>query len=71
MQILVEDSEIAETDIPYPEAGCRPHGGDGVCDDQEPQQVVMDELGQRKNADIVAFHIYLSLKLFVASPHNS
>jgi hypothetical protein len=71
MQVLVEDSEIAETDIPYPEAGCRPYGRDGVGTDQEPQQVMMDKLGQGKNADIVTFHMELFLKPFVASPHYS
>jgi hypothetical protein len=58
MQVLVEDSEIAETGIPYPEAGCRPHGGDGVCEDQEPQQVMMDKLGQGEKADVAASHGY-------------
>lgn len=58
MQSLVEDSKIAETDISHPETGCWPYGRDGVCADQEPKQVMMDELGQGAKREITAIHRY-------------
>lgn len=56
MQGLADDSEITETDISYPEAGCWPDGGEGVGTDQKPEQVMMDELGQRSKREVAAIH---------------
>jgi hypothetical protein len=56
VQGLVDDSEIAETDISYPEAGCWPDGGEGVGTDQKPQQVMIDELRQGAKREIAAIH---------------
>ncbi|MDH4328234.1 MAG: hypothetical protein OEV77_06920, partial [Nitrospira sp.] len=60
MELLIKDSEIAKTDIPYPEARCRPNGGEGVGADQKPQQVMMDELGQGEKTEVAALHSYFA-----------
>ncbi len=56
MELLVEDREITQTDIPHPETGCWPYGRDGVGADQEPKQVMMDKLGQRAKREVAAIH---------------
>ena len=56
MQGLIDDSEIAETDVSNPEADGWPYGSEGVCADQEPKQVMMDKLGQRAKREVAAIH---------------
>ncbi len=46
MQGLIDDSEIAETDISYPETRGWPDGRERVGTDQKPEQVMMDKLTQ-------------------------
>lgn len=60
MELLVEDLEITKRKVPNPQAGCRPHGGNGIRADQKPKQVMMDELGQGEKADVAAIHICYS-----------
>ena len=54
VQGLVDDLEIAETDMSYPEAGCWPDGREGVGTDQKPEQMMMDELGQGAKREVAA-----------------
>lgn len=56
MQVLIDDSKIAETDVSNPEAGGWPDGREGVDADQKPEQVMMDELGQRAKREVAAIH---------------
>ena len=56
MQVLIDDSKIAETDVSNPEAGGWPDGREGVGADQQPEQVMMDKLGQGEKADVALSH---------------
>ena len=59
MQGLVEESEITETDMSYPEASSGRDGGEYVGADQKPEQVMMDELGQGTEGKVTAIAIHL------------
>lgn len=54
MQRLVEDLEIAEADLSYPQTGGWPDCGEHIDADQKPQEVMMDELRQGANREVVA-----------------
>lgn len=45
MELLIEDLKFTKHLIPYPKAGIRPDSRKSVHADQEPQQVMMDEVG--------------------------
>lgn len=68
MELSMKDPDITEADIPNPEACGGPQSGGGVCADQKPQQVMMNELSQRENTDVTAtrsIHVRDIIKILI------
>ena len=57
MEFFLKDRDVAEGEIPNPEAWRRPQGGDGIRADQKPKQVMVDELGYREKHGFAVIHI--------------
>ena len=59
VECLMEDVQFAECLIPYPETGSRPDSREHVCADQEPQQVMMEEVRDGVNRESPTIHFIL------------
>jgi len=56
MERFLEDVQLTKCLISYPETGSRPDGREHVRADQEPQQVMMNEVGDGVERESTTIH---------------
>jgi hypothetical protein len=63
MDLCLENWNVAQVNVPDPQTGRGKDGGNGVGADQEPEQMMVDELRQSEERESAVIHIYLFLEL--------
>jgi len=61
MDLRLENWDVSELHVSDPQADRRKDGGDGIGTDQKPEQMVVDEQGQREKREFSVCHSYCFL----------